>query len=378
LKGEIGERQRLEEELREADRRKDEFLAMLAHELRNPLAPIRTGLDVLAHQGAAPETVAPMREQVVYLARLVDDLLDVSRILRGQVHLQWEPVEAETTVHRAVETVRPLIESQRQELTVSLPEKPACVQGDPVRLAQIVTNLLHNAAKYTNRGGRIWLTVSQTEQQVAIAVRDNGMGIEAELLPRVFDLFTQADRSIERSQGGLGIGLTLVRSLVEMHGGSVTARSDGEGCGSEFIVRLPRLVNGHSVREAPAPAPAMKRRRVLIVDDNLAAAKMLAMLLQALGDHAIELAYDGPSALEKAAEFQPEIVLLDIGLPHMSGYEVARRLRANERLRNVILVAVTGYGAETDRRQALESGCDEHLLKPIATDDLIAIFNRDG
>jgi signal transduction histidine kinase len=374
LEAEIAERKRLESELREADRRKDEFIAILGHELRNPLAPIRTGLDILTLKGAEPQTVELMRQQVVHLMRLVDDLLDVSRITRGKIQLQLEPVDVAAAAQRAAETVRPMVEAQEEKFTLTLPAAPVWVQADPVRLTQIICNLLHNAAKYTDRGGRIWLTVQPAGEQVAIVVRDTGIGIRPDLLPHVFEPFMQADRALDRAQGGLGIGLTLVRSLTAMHGGEVTARSEGEGRGAEFEVRLPVLTDVPAKPQEEALPDVTHGRRILVVDDNVPSAKMLGMLLERLGDHQVLVTHDGPTALEKAPEFLPEIVLLDIGLPHMNGYEVARRLRRDERVRAATLVAVTGYGGEEDLRRSQEAGFDEHLVKPVSVEALLRIL----
>jgi signal transduction histidine kinase/CheY-like chemotaxis protein len=364
------ENARLYGELREADRRKDEFLAMLAHELRNPLAPIRSGLDLLAMSGVEIDLVALMQQQVEQLVRLVDDLLDVSRIMRGRLQLRPEPVDLASVVQRAVEASRPSIESHRHALTVSFPPDPIHLSADPVRLAQVFINLLTNSAKYTEEGGRIVLSVCRDAEGVIVSVRDNGMGISPELLPRVFDLFTQADRSLERSQGGLGIGLTLVRRLVELHGGTVTAESAGEGKGSEFLVRLP-LSAGATLPTVAAAAPrAAARRRILIVEDNRGTAQVLARLLSKFGDHAIEIAHDGLAAVEAASRHLPEIVLLDLGLPQIHGYEVALRLRDDPRFAGTLMVALTGYGGEEDRRRSIESGFDEHLVKPPSVEDL--------
>ncbi|MGE3776891.1 MAG: MEDS domain-containing protein [Pirellulaceae bacterium] len=359
-----------EESLRETDRRKDEFLAMLAHELRNPLAPIRSGLDVLSLGDVAPEVVDLMRRQVEQLVRLVDDLLDVSRIMRGKVNLRRELVELAQVVARASETARPLIDAQHHRFTRSLPAEPVWIDGDPVRLAQVFSNLLANSAKYTEYGGQIALTAQVEEDEVVIRVRDSGIGIDAELLPHVFELFTQSERAIDRSQGGLGIGLTVSKSLVEMHGGSIAATSAGHGKGSEFVVRLPLVRRAERPLLRHVPSPPCQRRRILVVDDNAAAAKMLSLLLRKMGPHHIELAHDGPRALELARDFQPDIVLLDIGLPRMSGYEVAQQLRELPRSSPLLLVALTGYGSDEDRRRSQLAGFDEHLIKPPALESL--------
>jgi PAS domain S-box-containing protein len=370
------------ERLVEADRRKDEFLAMLAHELRNPLSPIRNAAQVLHQIGPADANVQSATEmiqrQVKHLSRLVDDLLDVSRITRGKITLRKEPVELAAVVAQAVEASRPLMEARRHELRVHLPAEAVRVEADTTRLAQVVANLLTNAAKYTPEGGHIQLTVEAGPGEAVIRVRDNGMGMSAELLPHVFDLFTQGDRSLARSEGGLGIGLTLVKSLVEMHGGTVEAHSEGPGKGSEFVVRLPPLPAGalktaeeEKGRHAPSPC------RVLVVDDNKDAAESLALLVQVAG-HEVRTAHDGPTALEVAKTFRPEVVFLDIGLPRMDGYEVARQLRRQPGLEKVVLAAVTGYGQEEDRRRTHEAGIDEHLVKPVDPTELEKVFAAAG
>jgi PAS domain S-box-containing protein len=377
----ITERKKLEAELREraeqlaeADRKKDEFLATLAHELRNPLAPIRTALEILRLGGGADseETRAVLERQVQQLVRLVDDLLDVSRITRGKVELRKARVELAAVVNTAVETSQPLLAEAGHELTVALPVEPVHLDADQTRLAQVLANLLNNSARYTPRGGQVWLTAEATDAEVVVRVRDTGVGIPGAMLPRVFDMFTQVNRTLERTQGGLGIGLTLVRRLVELHGGRVEAHSAGPGQGSEFVVRLPRAsapvatVNGSDGGPRPAPGP---RRRILAVDDNRDAVESLARLLRLAG-HEVQLAIDGPSALEAAAAYRPEVVLLDIGLPGMSGHDVARQLRATPEGRGLLLVAVSGWGQEDDRRRSREAGFDHHLVKPVDPDAL--------
>jgi PAS domain S-box-containing protein len=381
LAEDITDRKAAEESLREADRRKDEFLAMLAHELRNPLAPIRNAVQLMKLLGPEEPNLRRARElidrQVVHLARLVDDLLDVSRITRGKIKLHKEPLELATVIARAVEASRPLIEERRHALAVSLPPNPVPLLGDATRLAQVFSNLLNNAAKYTEQGGQIGLTVETDGGAAVVRVRDSGVGISPELLPRVFDLFVQGDRSLARSEGGLGIGLTLVKSLVEMHGGTVEAFSDGPGRGSEMRVRLPVLEGRRGQGPGPAPAGAARTRtasrRVLVVDDQADAAESLAMLLRAEG-HEVRTAPDGAAALEAARAYHPEVILLDIGLPRMDGYEVARRIRAQAGLEDVVLVAVTGYGQEEDRRRAAAAGFDAHLVKPADLAALLALF----
>jgi PAS domain S-box-containing protein len=379
------DRLRLVKELRDADRRKDEFLAMLAHELRNPLAPIRNALQILRMRNTDGVTAARIREmmerQLQHLVRLVDDLLDVSRIMRNKIELRKEVVDLRQVVERAEEIARPVIDAQGHELSVSLPPEPLFVEGDSVRLAQAASNLLSNAAKFTERSGRVWLTLEREGSEAVLRVRDNGVGIPPELLRRVFDLFEQGDRSVARTQGGLGIGLTLVKRLVEMHGGSVAAFSEGQSKGSEFIVRLPiTLPPGIGRGDAPAGDTKVqsRRRRVLVVDDNVDAAESLTIVLRLLG-HDVRAAPDGPSGLEVVRTYQPELVLLDIGLPGMDGYEVARRMRLMPEGRSVRLVAVTGYGQEEDRRRAHDAGFDCHLTKPVnpqALEQLLEVSSR--
>jgi PAS domain S-box-containing protein len=368
----IDDRKRAEESLREADRQKDEFLAMLAHELRNPLAPVRTALHILKQPGADAATHAQVRDmaerQVQHMARLLDDLLDVSRVSRGRIELRTEAVDVAAAIGRTVEAVRPLIEDRRHELTVSLPAGPVRVEVDPTRLEQVLTNLLNNAAKYTDPGGQIWVSARREGGEVVLRVRDTGIGIAPEVLPRVFDLFVRAEPRPGPAPGGVGVGLTLAKKLVELHGGGIEAASAGPGRGSEFVVRLPALAgpgDGESVREARgADAATLPRRRILVVDDNRDAADTLALLLRLAGQD-VRAAYDGPSALAEAARFGPAMVFLDIGMPGMDGYEVARRLRRDPALGGVVLVAVTGWGQEEDRRRSREAGFDNHLVKPV-------------
>jgi signal transduction histidine kinase/DNA-binding response OmpR family regulator len=372
---------RLYAEVQQADRQKNEFLSMLAHELRNPLAPIRNAVQVLKLRAQDRSDLQAVRDiierQVQHLVRLVDDLLDLSRITRGKIRLQTEPVDIAGVVARAVETSRPLIDARKHELNVVLPREPVRVQGDPVRLAQVLGNLLNNAAKYTEEGGRIWLSAERQDGDVVLRVRDTGLGIPPEMLSSIFDLFTQAERSLDRSQGGLGIGLTLVRRLVEMHAGRVEAFSAGANQGSEFVVRLPALdeaapsarpTNGATKGLVQGPSC-----RVLVVDDNTDAADSLAMLLRLAG-HEVEVAHDGPTALAVAEEQKPDMLLLDIGLPGMDGYEVARRLRARVDLKPALLVALTGYGQEEDLRRSREAGFDRHLIKPADLPALTELF----
>jgi PAS domain S-box-containing protein len=370
----ITERRATEQRLRENDRRKDEFLAMLAHELRNPLAPIRNAAHTLTLLGQPDERLrwvsGVIERQVGLLTRLVDDLLDVSRITSGKITLQHERVPvAAAVIAQAVETARPAAESRRETLEVDVADDVGVVEGDPARLVQAVGNLLDNAIKYSEEGGRVRLTARAEAQEVVIAVRDEGVGIDAELLPHVFDLFIQADRSLERRQGGLGIGLTLVRRLVEMHGGRVAVASEGAGRGSEFTIRLPRLaVDVPAPAAAPAAAareaPSGPARRVLVVDDQPDSTDSLALLLRLHG-HEVYTAADGPGAVDEFLRSKPEVVFLDLGLPGMSGYDVARRLRATPEGRDVRLVAVTGYGTEADRERTRAAGFDLHLAKPV-------------
>lgn len=362
---------RLYQEVRDADRRKDEFLAMLAHELRNPLAPIRSGLDILSMDpGEHSETVSLMQEQVEHVVRLVDDLLDVSRIIRGKIELRREFVELADVVRRSVKAVRPMIENHQHQFQVVIPAEPIWLYADPVRLVQVIENLLNNASKYTDTGGRIELAVSTEGSQAVVEVRDSGLGIEPDLLPHVFELFTQASRSLDRAQGGLGIGLTLVQRLIEMHGGSVSAHSEGIGRGSTFRLQLPisdRQATAESVAIGPDTNVA---RRIVVVDDNVGAAKLLTSLLLKLGEHEISKAHDGPSALATVQAVRPELVLLDIGLPGMDGHEVARAIRSDRKFDDVLLVALTGYGQEEDRQKSQAAGFDLHLVKPPSVDQI--------
>ncbi len=372
----ISERSRLEQQtheqaeaLAELHQRKDEFLAMLSHELRNPLAAIFNALHVLRLDGTGnliqQKAKNIIERQAGQLAHLVDDLLEVSRVITGGIQLHQERLEMRGIVDRAIESTRPLIDRHQHELSVSLPAEPIWVQGDPTRLEQVVVNLLNNAAKYTDEGGQIRLAAEQEGSEVVLRVGDTGVGIAPELLPRIFDLFTQADRTLDRSQGGLGIGLSLVRKLVELHGGTVTVHSAGLGQGSEFIVRLPALFPiieaAAQVEMARQPAQISK---VLVVDDNNDAADMLTMMLQMFG-HEAQAAYNGQGGLDMALEYQPDFVLLDIGLPDMNGYEVAQRLRQQPQTRDMKLIALTGYGQDSDRKRSQEAGFDHHLVKPV-------------
>jgi PAS domain S-box-containing protein len=358
------------DQLRDQDRRKDEFLATLAHELRNPLAPIRTGLHVLQHDptGAhAVRTHEMMARQLVHLVRMVDDLLDISRVTLGKITLQKARVDLRGVLDSALETTRSLVEAGGHALTVRLPDRPLVLDVDPTRLSQVFANLLNNAAKYTPSDGQIAITADADGATLTVRISDTGVGIPADMLPYVFDMFTQVGRSIERSQGGLGIGLTLVRRLVEMHGGTARAESAGPGLGSAFVVTLPLApelsAEAASPRAEPG-APAVGGLRVLVVDDNIDAAETLATLLELRG-HEARLAHTGPAALDAAAAFAPDLIFLDIGLPGFNGYEVARRLRADPALAQPMLVALTGWGTDEDRRQAKAVGFDGHLVKPV-------------
>ena len=349
---------------------------------RSPLAPIRNALYILKMPGADPPTLQRAREmmerQLAQLVRLVDDLLDVSRIIRGKVELHRESVDLVTVVRRAIETAQPVLDAHGHELVVSLPPEPVLLEVDVIRIAQVLSNLLVNAAKYTEQAGRIWLSAEHQDGQVAIRVRDRGLGIAPELLVRIFDLFVQADRNLARSQGGLGVGLTLVKRLVELHGGSVGVHSDGPGKGSEFTVHLPAVST--SVESEPSPAPqtrvqAVDRgpvRRVLVVDDNVDAAESAALLLRMWG-HEVHTVHDGLSVSQAVRDFQPEIILLDIGLPGMTGYEVAKHLRAQPALDSLVLAAMTGYGQDEDRRRSQEAGFNFHLTKPLDPSKLEAL-----
>lgn len=368
------ENARLYRKIVEADRRKDEFLAMLAHELRNPLAPVLNALHYLRNNDADPEALAQTRDiaerQVLHLARLVDDLLDVSRINSGKVQLRTEPIDVNSILAHAVEAARPIIEARRHEIHVHVPDDPLIVKADAARLEQILTNLLTNAAKYTEPGGRIDLSAERDETDALLRVRDNGLGIEPEVISHIFDLFTQEQRSLDRSQGGLGIGLTLVRRLVEMHGGQVVAESQGPGLGSEFLVRLPLLPALSILEDDESLDPAQNSDQdssplhILIVDDNVDGARMLTRLVQSWG-HEVSLAHDGPTGLEIALAQPIDVIVLDIGLPEMDGYQVARLVRERDQANPIVLIALTGYGQADDRRRSTEAGIDHHLVKPV-------------
>jgi len=383
----ITERKRLERELHkrvaeldETGHRKDEFLAMLAHELRNPLAAINTAMQLSTMSGVQDQinwSMEVINRQVKHLTRLIDDLLDVSRITRGKVELRKEKIDAYPVINGALEAIRPLIKQRNHELIVSL-RAGLRLDADPTRLEQILVNLLANAAKYTESGGTIWFTAGHEGNDIVIKVRDTGIGIPPEKLPQMFELFAQGDRSLARSEGGLGIGLTLVRSLAEMHGGSVTATSEGPGKGSEFMVRLPAVAaRAEEIPRLPAKTPQANahRARILIVDDNVDMVRGLVRLLELLG-HDVQTAYDGPTAVEAARVHRPEFVLLDLGLPGMDGYQVATRLRQEQGSQDAVIIAVTGYGQEDDRCRSREAGFDHHLVKPIDHNVLVTLISQ--
>jgi PAS domain S-box-containing protein len=371
--------------LADLDRRKNEFLAMLGHELRNPLAPIRNALRLVRLRQQDPrhevrQAYDIMERQVENLVRLVDDLLDLGRITSGKIQLRMERVDLAIVIARAIEGARPLIDARRHALQIHLPESPVPVEADPVRLAQVLWNLLNNAAKYTPDGGRITLEVELGDGAV-VRIRDTGMGIAPEMLPKVFDLFTQMERTLDRAEGGLGIGLTLVRRLTEMHGGTVAASSEGQGHGSEFVVRLPAPPDEALLAGPALPALAERRcapafgRRILVVDDNRDSAESMAMLLRLFGND-VRTVQDGRLALEVAAAYHPNVVLLDIGLPGLDGMEVCRRLRARHDEIQPLIVALTGYGMEEDRRRSKEAGFDSHMVKPVDLEMLQELLSQ--
>jgi PAS domain S-box-containing protein len=375
------ERERLLGVLRENDRLKDEFLAMLAHELRNPLAAIGNAVAVARRDGSADNAdwaLDVVDRQSRHLTRLIDDLLDVARITRGRIELARSVIDAAAFLAAACETAAPFARQREQVLTAHFPRGELWLDADPTRLEQVVSNLLINATKYTQRGGRVTLTAGREGADIVIAVSDTGIGIAPELLPRVFDLFAQGDRSLARSEGGLGIGLTVVKRLVELHGGSVSARSGGPGLGSEFRVRLPAAAPPETTDDADGRAAPCEARpaRILVVDDNVDTARSLARLLK-LSGHDVRTAHDGPEALEEAREQRPEFILLDIGLPEMDGYEVARRLRESGHA-GAVIIAISGYGREEDRRRSREAGFNHHLSKPLDHDALLTLLGAPG
>jgi PAS domain S-box-containing protein len=369
-------RREAEEALREAARRKDEFLALMAHELRNPLAPLVNSLDVLqvsSDPQAIKDVLGIVRRQVGTLVRLVDDLMDASRIARGLIELKTQPVPLAEVMSSAVEIARPLVQARAQQLTVTLPAEPARVHGDTTRLTQVVANLLNNAAKYTPHGGRIELAAGVADGQAVVRVADNGNGIPPEMLGTIFEMFAQVDRSLERTQGGLGIGLSIVKRLVELHGGSVEARSEGPGRGSEFTVRLPLAADAADAPGQGRPSLAPAARRVLIADDNVDAAQSLAILLQTLGQD-VHLAHDGLEAVERAAWLRPDVILMDIGMPGLTGYDAARRIRSEPWGQKPLIVALTGWGQEEDRRRSKDAGFDQHMVKPVTMDAICRVL----
>jgi signal transduction histidine kinase/ActR/RegA family two-component response regulator len=365
------------EERERANQRKDEFLATLAHELRNPLAPIRNALTLLRQDGSDPALACDVMErQVGHMVRLVDDLLEVSRLTRGTIELRRETVDLAGVISTAVETSRPLIDAAGHELELSLPGECVLLDADPMRLAQVFSNLLNNAAKYTDRGGRISVSVQCRDDAASVTVADNGVGIPAWALDGIFDMFSQADARDSRAQTGLGIGLTIVRSLVEMHGGRVGAESEGPGRGSRFVVTLPRAAGREAVPArggAPAAAVALPRSRVMVVDDNRDAADTMGAVLRRLGAE-VCVFHDGAAALEALGTFRPAVVFLDIGMPGMDGYEVARRIRGRPDADGIVLVALTGWGQDRDRGRAAEAGFDHHLVKPADLAELRAVL----
>jgi PAS domain S-box-containing protein len=367
----IHDQKEMQDRLREADRRKDEFLATLSHEIRNPLAPIQHAVQIMRLSGESDPVHQILDRQLKQLVRLVDDLLDISRLTRGRIVLRKEPVELAVVVDSAMETSRPLVQAAGHRVTLTMPPEPILVDADPVRLAQILTNLINNAAKYTDPGGKIDVSAERQGNEAVIRVRDTGIGIGPEMLPRIFDMFTQAHVGDGRTQGGLGIGLFLVKNLVRAHGGSIWVHSAGPGQGTEFAVRLPLVT-----AEAPAPRPvaedgngARPAPQILVVDDNRDVARSLGMLLELIGAR-VELVHDGPAALAALRRRSPDAVLLDLGMPEMDGFEVARRIRAEADWNDVVLVALTGWSQESDAERSREAGCDYHLIKPVKLEAL--------
>jgi signal transduction histidine kinase len=369
-------------ELAEADRRKDLFLATLAHELRNPLAPLCNGLQVmkrsLDNSPALEKVRAMMDRQLTQLVRLVDDLLDVSRITQGKLDLRKERIDLRTVVDAAVETCRPVIEQAGHELAVVMPDAPVFVDGDAARLSQVMSNLLNNATKYTHRGGSIRLVVSRQRGMAQVSVKDNGIGIPPAMLDKVFGMFTQVDGPLEKTTGGLGIGLSLVKGLLEMHNGTIEAKSAGKAMGSEFVFLLPLAMdagaepdsyNGLAIDVAPSAL-----RRILVVDDNVDAADSLGELLEMLGNE-VRTAHDGEAGVAVAEQFRPDVMLMDIGMPKLNGYEAARRIRQHAWGQGILLVALTGWGQEDERKKSADAGFDHHLVKPVRLDDLTQLIS---
>ncbi|HEX4522173.1 MAG TPA: ATP-binding protein [Casimicrobiaceae bacterium] len=369
-------------ERKRAESAKDEFLAMLAHELRNPLAPIRNAVHVLQLKSPPVPEITRMLDvinrQMNQMTRLVDDLLDVSRISRDKIVLRKTRLSLTEVINTALETSRPVLAASGQAFAVTVPPIPIYVEADATRLSQVISNLLHNAAKYTDPSGHIWLTVAQDGSDALISVRDTGIGISADVLPRIFDMFMQADRSIDRSHGGLGVGLTVARRLVELHGGSISAASDGVGKGSTFTVRIPLSVaQPEAVDELPTrgiePTAAASPLRILVADDNRDSAESLAALLRMVG-HQVRIAHDGVEALGIASEYRPDAVVLDIGMPKMNGYEVARKLRTQAWGKEMIIVAASGWGQDADKQRSRECGVDHHLVKPLEPSSLLRVL----
>jgi PAS domain S-box-containing protein len=376
----ISERKKIEEALRTADRRKDEFLAVLAHELRNPLAPLANGLQVIRLAPGDARAVAQartmMERQLAHLVRLVDDLLDVSRISRSKMELRRSRLLLSDVLNSAIETARPLIEAAKHTLTVSIPPEPIHLDGDLTRLSQVFSNLLTNSAKYTDARGQIFLEVIPRSGEVVVSVRDTGIGIAADQLEAVFGMFSQIDPRIERSGGGLGIGLALVKGLVKMHGGSVTAQSPGRGRGSTFSVTLPVIeTTAAAQRSEPAESSSVshQKRRILVVDDNLDASTSMAMMLELMGNE-VFTAHDGLQAIERAERDRPDVVLMDVGMPRMDGYEATRLIRARPWGRTIVIIALTGWGQDEDKARSHEAGCDGHLTKPVNLPDLESLL----
>lgn len=379
----ISERKRAEDALMKADRAKNEFLATLAHELRNPLAPIRNAIQILHLKGTPYAELQPelgvIDRQIQQMTRLIDDLLDIARITENKLELRHERLDLSTVVATALETGRPLITQRDQALTVSLPTEPVMVEGDLTRLSQAVSNLLTNAAKYTEQGGRISVTATREGSDAVVRVRDSGIGIPAAMLPRIFEMFMQVQPSAERAQGGLGVGLALVQRLIELHGGTVDAQSDGPGRGAEFVIRLPAEMQSKQPAASDDIArtadPLAQSMRILVVDDNHDSADSLGTLLRLLGNE-IRVAHDGVEAVRAAGEFRPDVVLLDIGLPRVNGFEAARAIRAQPWGADILLVATTGWGQESDRQNSMDAGFDHHMVKPIDTRLLLQLLSR--
>ncbi len=377
----VTERRQAEQALRQADKRKDEFIATLSHELRNPLAPLSNGLQLLRLQGADSERVANihamMDRQIRQLARLIDDLLDVARITTGRIQLRTRITNVEEIVNEALEGARPHIDAMAQKLTVTLPDEPVLIDADPARVAQAILNLLNNASKFTDHGGEIWLSAARYGNKLSVRVRDNGIGIPKDKLSHIFEMFFQVDRTLERTHSGMGVGLSLVRAIVEMHGGAVECLSDGPGKGSEFVINLPlsqpAAVDGTAVPDSVPARAGPANLRLLVVDDNQDAAESFSLILQDMGN-TVRTAYDGPTAIQEAIALRPHAVMLDIGLPGMSGYEVASKIREIPGLKDTVLIAVTGWGESEDRRRTRAVGFAHHVVKPVSRSTLIELI----